>query len=179
MSWHYNRYSRFSKSFLKNERGVEEYHLRILIIAIVLVITVPIIVYSLDYYATIQQENEMGREVERVSDAITQVSIQGAGASMSIEVKLPKETDYVKIGGDLRSPLNSTIRYKLTDEHEKLYVVKNQNRGIPITGDSDKGTEGVTIGGRKSQLVIEKIIDENDLDGDGNRSEYYILVTVL
>jgi hypothetical protein len=159
---------------MHNNSALVDYPFRIFIIVIILAITIPAILYGLDYYTRLHKENDMHREVDRLADAIIQVYNQGIHAQLVLEVDFPEETDYVIIGGSLEEHDRYIIRYRLEGGSEHVHIVKERNRAIQMTAD---GYGGLRIGGRTTTIVITKMVDEGDLDGDGDSDEFYIQVT--
>ena len=72
-----------------NRKGVVEFPFKILIIAVVLVITVPLILSGLEKYSRRQQYNEVERQVTRLENAMVQVYSQGENASLVLGLSSP------------------------------------------------------------------------------------------
>ena len=152
----------------RNRRGVVEFPFKILIVAVVLVITVPLILSGLEKYSRRQQYNQVEQQVTRLENAIIQVYSQGENASLALTVEFPDSTEYVRLGGKLvmrevrtgqsiLNPLSSIIYYRMRDDPEKTELVESSTRSIPIS--NSEGDEALELSSGRSGVILTKLFD--------------------
>ncbi len=162
-----------------NRKGVVEFPFKILIIAVVLVITVPLILSGLEKYSRRQQYNEVERQVTRLENAMVQVYSQGENASLVLEVEFPDSTEYVRLGSKLvmrevrtgrsiLNPLSTIIYYRLRDDPENTELVESSTRSIPITNQGKDDALELPAG--RSKVVLTKLFDPSV-------NEFFVMAT--
>lgn len=152
--------------FARDRDGVIEFPFKILIIAIVLGITLPLILSGLDKYTKGQDYNQVEREINRLRNAITQVYSQGENASLVVEVEFPNSLEYIKVGANTSirgyktgktyiDPLCYAIFYKMRNDEEKFEIVKSSVKAIPMANNTE-GDGPLEFGSGHSKVVFTK-----------------------
>ncbi len=118
-----------------NEEGIVDLPMRLLIVAAILVITVPVVLGVMNSYSAVASDQQLAAGVEYLKKQIEIVFSQGENASMVVRVSFPTGTDYVKIGGKIGTTNAHLIRYKMRNGMERYTVVNYGNLGIQMTGD--------------------------------------------
>lgn len=161
-----------SRNLAGDSDGIEAYPLQLLIIAIVLAITLPIIFSAFNHYQSENDRQLLETEVLRIENALVQVYNQGLGATLYFEVDLPASTDYLKIGGSLDDKVGPyIIIYKVLNNQEEYENINDGRVSIPTT-DIHYGTMELKDG--HYTIKMEKMITDKDLDGDGSGGDFYI-----
>ena len=141
--------------------SIESLPLKLIIISIVMVITIPVAWTGLSNYSKIQAENNMRSQVEYIATTAKQVYAGANGTSLSIKVNFEggffNNVEYVKIGDSLSSGKCSTIRYKISGETEKTYVIQNPN--VPMTSTDG---DALQLGSGTYTLILEHKIDDGE-----------------
>ncbi len=118
----------------RSDEAVMDYPFRLLIIVIVLAIAIPSMLSALSYYRTRSAEEQLSQEANHIASAVQRVFVQGENASISIEVELPGDTEYMKIGGPLSDSVDCrAIYYKLQGESEDSILVSHGRKDIPMS----------------------------------------------
>ncbi len=157
------------------EEGVVDMPMRLLIVAAILVITVPVVLGIVNYYSVAASEQQLASGVEYLKKQIEIVYSQGDNASMVVRVSFPFGTEFVKIGGQLGSDNSHLIRYKLRNGVERYTVVHYGNIAILMTA---KNGSTLTVVGGTYDFILTKTKASMDLDHDGHLDDYYITVEV-
>ncbi len=157
------------------EEGVVDMPMRLMIIAAILVITVPIVLGIVQYYAAVSAEDQLISGVDYLKKQIQIVFSQGNNASMVVRVSFPFGTEFVKIGGPLNSDYSHLIRYKMRNGVERYTIVNYGNIGIRMMS-KDGGT--LLVVGGTYDFILTKVKSPIDLDGDGVANDYYIQVSL-
>ncbi len=157
----------------RSEEGVMDYPFRLLIIMIVLGIAIPSMLSALSYYRTRSAEEQLSQEAEQIASAVESVFIQGENASVSLDVELPDETEYMRIGGPLSDSVDTrAIYYKIQGESEDSILVSYGRKSIPMSSP-DNTTFLIRDG--THELFIVKRAAGFDLSGDGIvGNDYYV-----
>jgi|GEM_PF-1631686 hypothetical protein len=164
----------------RDRAGVIEFPFKILIIAMVLLITIPLILSGLEKYTLAQDYNQTEREMTRIRNAIVQVYSQGENASLVLEVDLPKSLDYMRLGdslvvqigqtGQFRiNPFSNATYYRMKGGDEVLEFVKYSVRSVPVSNETGAG--GLRFGPGKSRIMLTKVFDPR-IDTFFIRAEY-------
>ncbi len=156
------------------EEGVVDMPMRLMIIAAILVITVPIVLGIVHYYAAVSSEDQLINGVNYLKKQIQLVFSQGANASMVVRVSFPFGTEFVKIGGPLDQDSSHLIRYKMRNGVERYTVVNYGNIGIRMS----HGGKTLTVVGGTYDFILTKTKAPIDLDGDGIANDYYIEISL-
>ncbi len=165
------------KRLKRSEEGVMDYPFRLLIIAIVLAIAIPMMLSALSYYRTRSAEEQLSQEVNQIASAVESVYIQGVNASTVLEVEFPPETEYVRVGAPLSGSVDTrAIYYKLREESEHSILVTHGRKGIPMANPEN---DTLVISGGEQRISMTKRPVEFDLSGDGEANDYYIELDVL
>lgn len=162
-----------------DSRGsIESLPLTLIIISIIIAITIPLVWTGLSNYSKIQTENNIKAEIEHIATTAKQVYAGANGTSLKIDVNFAggffSSVEYVKIGDNVSDTRSSTIRYKLSGESEKTYVIQNPN--IPLTSTKNQVLE---LGSGRYTLILERIV-LGDINGNGfiDNNEDYIVVKI-
>ena len=156
------------QNITRDRAGVIEFPFKILIIAMVLLITVPLILSGLEKYTIAQDYNRTEREMTRLRNAIVQVYSQGENASLVLEVDFPERLDYVRLGDKLViqdartgrfrvNPLSNATYYRMEGDEEVSEFVKYSVRSVPVTNKSGEG--GLRFGPGASRIMLTKSFD--------------------
>jgi len=156
------------------EEGVVDMPMRLMIIAAILVITVPIVLGIVYYYAAVSSEDPFISSVDYFKKQVQIVFAQGENASMVVRVAFPFGTEFVKIGGPLGSDNSHLIRYKMRNGVERYTIVNYGNIGIRL---SHEDSTLLVVGGTYD-FILTKTKSPVDLDGDGIANDYYIEVSL-
>ena len=156
------------QNVFRDSAGVIEFPFKILIIAMVLLITIPLILSGLEKYTIAQDYNQTEREMTRIRNAIVQVYSQGENASLVLEVDLPDRLDYVRLGdtlvlqngqtGHFRvNPFSNATYFRMEGGEEVSEFVKYSIRSIPVTNETGDG--GLRFGPGTSRIMLTKLFD--------------------
>ncbi|NPA75812.1 MAG: hypothetical protein GXO25_07020 [Euryarchaeota archaeon] len=160
---------------MKKEEGVIDMPLRLMIIAVILVITVPMVLGVVNYYSRAATQQQLVSGVRYLENQEKIVFAEGANASMVVRVTFPYGTQYIKIGGKLGTDDSHLIRYKLINGMEHQDIVRYGN--IDICMMSAKGGTLTVVGGTYD-FIITKMKSPIDLNGDHILNDYYIQIEV-
>lgn len=149
-----NKNTRFSR----DSEGLVEFPFKILIIAIILIITLPLIFASMERFERINDHNQSMREMDRIVSAIIQVYSQGENASLVIEVEFPDDMEYVKLGDRLEAGSKPFWRslgiyYKFRSGPERRVPVESGLTSIPVTDTAKSGSLEFGSGSSKLQFI--------------------------
>jgi len=106
--------------------GIEGLPLQLLIVAIVMGITVPVVYAGLDAYDHGQVQRRIEGELLRLTHAAQQYSIAGGGAeTLALDLRGGSFTslEYVWIGDTPGGPFANVVRYRISGEGERAIVV--------------------------------------------------------
>jgi len=173
-------YPAYGQNISQDRAGVIEFPFKILIIAMVLLITIPLILSGLEKYTIAQDYNQTEREMTRLRNAIVQVYSQGENASLVLEVDLPDRLDYVRLGdalvlrdgqtGRFRvNPFSNATYYKMKGDEEVSEFVKYSVRSVPVSNETGEG--GLRFGPGTSRIMLTKLFDPR-IDMFFIRAEY-------
>ena len=136
------------KLLFHSKDGIMDLPMKIIIIAIIMVITIPIAIAGLNHYRENQVKTDIREELKRLSSKIKEVHRAGNTSTPTIEVTFRGnffiEINSIKIGDNIL-PLNKEnrggdyakwIRYKLDGERTRKIevgeLVTNQNHDGPL-----------------------------------------------
>ncbi len=156
------------------EEGVLDIPLDLMIVAIILLITIPVVLGVFSYYTNSSAEQQLSSEIKYLKNQIRIVYSQGNNASMVVRVSFPFGVQYIKIGGQLGSVDSHLIRYKMQNGVERNTIVSYGNIAIYM---SDQG-KTLTIVGGTYDLILTKEKANMDLNGDGVPNDYFVNVEV-
>lgn len=161
---------------MHSRKGVIDLPLRLIIIMIILGITIPIIIGGLMYFTRIQKENQLDARINELKMQIVQVYRGGVGTDIRIDIEFPSETEYIRIGGNLKGNYTKyRIEYKIFST-VRSYAVLDGAKNIPMCSDTGGTLE---IGGAKYALSLKKLEYPGDIDGDGSSPDFYVQIKVL
>ncbi len=155
------------------EEGVVDMPMRLLIVAAILVFTVPVVLGVITQYSFSSTEQKLASAVEYLKKQIEIVYAQGDNASMVVRDTFPFGTEYVIIGGPLGTDNSHLIRYKLRNGMPRQTIVNYGNLEIIMSNKTNNGT--LVVGGTYD-FIITKVKSPIDLDHDGLLDDYYIQV---
>ena len=114
--------------------GVEELPLKLIIIAIVVAITIPIMVDSLSNFSNDQVLSDIRAEIAKVVTAIKLSYSSGIGTSIPVTVSLQNgvmtSIDYIKIGDTRGAVYEAMIRFKVSTDNVQYIQIEPY---IPVT----------------------------------------------
>jgi uncharacterized protein (UPF0333 family) len=126
---------------------VEALPFKLIIIAVVMAVAIPLIYFGLQNYMRTQVENDISRELNNMISTIKQVYSGGNGSTSPVKVSFQNailvKIEYIKIGDALGYPNQYRIRYKLAGEAEKSrsifpnIAVTNHNGDGPLVLHAD------------------------------------------
>lgn len=125
------------KPLFHSKDGIMELPMKIIIIGIIMVITIPLAFAGLNFYRENQVKTDIREELHRLSSKIKEVHRAGNTSTSTIEVVFSGnffiEINFIKVGDNIL-PLNSEnrggdyakwIRYKLDGERTRKIEVGN------------------------------------------------------
>ena len=163
---------------LRNNHGsVEGLPLQLIIVAVVLAITVPLMFGALRTYDKSKVENELHSEINEFISAAQLVFVSGPGNRMMVKFHAADgaftSLDYVKFGDGPGSNYSSVIRYKIGGMQEVPVVLKNPN--VPMMSIEDN--EFILMPGQY-EIIVECFASEIDLNDDGLAPDNYVLLSL-
>jgi len=130
----------------KDKRGLEEMPLRLMIIAIIMAITVPMIFDALGEFSEDQVESNIQEEVAKIITAIKLSYSSGVGTSIPVSVSFSDgvlcSIEYIRLGDTLNETYESIVRFKITDSPRTYVPVEPY---VPITNQQDGGDSGPLV----------------------------------
>ncbi len=157
------------------EDGVIDMPLRLMIIAVILILTVPVVLGVVNYYTRVATEQQLISEIHYLENQMKIVFAQGENASLVVRVTFPYGTQYVIIGGELGTVSARIIKYKMENMVERQDVVKYGNLDICFSGTDGKA---VMVKGGTYDFIITKVHSPIDLNGDKLANDYYLEIGV-
>ncbi len=158
-------------------RAVEGLPLKLIITAIVLAITIPLMFGALKTYDKSKVEQEISAEIDRFISTVQLVYSSGPGNSAVLEFRAAKGTftglDYVKFGDEPGSNYSSVIRYKISGMQEVPAVIRSPNVPMMSTGNST-----FEIMGGDYSIIAECMTSQSDLNDDGLAPDNYIQLSL-
>ena len=155
-----------------NDNAVEGIPLKLIIIALILVIGLPMIWVGLENYDRTQKENYLKNEIEFIITTIKFVYTNGENNFQLIDVDFESsfatKVERVEIG-DGKDGLWSTIRYKLSNRPKVTMVIEDPN--IPVANKTDNGPDALIVREGKHSLLFTAKSDY-DFDDDGYNDLY-------
>ena len=159
-------------------RAVEGLPLKLIITAIVLAITIPMMFGALRAYDRSKVELELSAEIDRFVSGVQLVYSSGPGNSMMLDFSAAKGTftnlDYVRFGDVPGGNYSSVIRYRISGMQEVLAVIQSPN--VPMMS-SDNSVLEIMPG--DYHIMAECVVSQQDLNGDGLGPDNYICLTLL
>jgi len=137
--------------------GIEGLPLQLLIVAIVMGITVPVVYAGLDAYDHGQVQRRIEGELLRLTHAAQQYSIAGGGAeTLALDLRGGSFTslEYVWIGDRPGGPFTNVVRYRISGEGEQAIVVDRPT--VSMSGPS--GTT-LVLGAGTIEIHLEVLED--------------------
>lgn len=83
-----------------DRRGLEGLPLKLLLVALLISISLPVVASSMDGYRTNVEEAALGAEASRLASSISEVHAAGEGNVRFIDVKVPAGKLAIEIGGE-------------------------------------------------------------------------------
>lgn len=135
----------------KDVRGLEEMPLQLMIVAIILAITVPMIFDALGEFSEDQVESNIEEEVRKIITAVKLSYSSGVGTSIPVSVSFSDgvlcSIEYIRLGDALNSTYESIVRFKITDQPRTYIPVEPY---VPMTNQQDGGESGPLVLGSGS-----------------------------
>ena len=154
-------------------RAVEGLPLKLIITAIVLAITIPLMFGALKTYDKSKVEQELNSEIDRFISAVQLIYSSGPGNSAVLEFRAAKGTftglDYIKFGDEPGGDYSSVIRYRISGMQETPTVIQSPN--VPMMCSSNLTFE---IMPGTYEIIAECLTSQSDLNGDGLSPDNYI-----
>lgn len=163
--------------FLTDTGAVEGLPMKLIITAVVLAITVPMMFGALRTYDRSRVEQELGAEIDSFVSTIQLIYSSGPGNSAVQEFRAAKgaftSIDYVRFGDMLGGNYSSVIRYRIGSMQEVPMVVRSPN--VPMMSP-DNSTFEVMSG--TYQIIAECMCSQSDLNGDGLSPDNYVQLSM-
>ncbi len=121
--------------------GIEGLPLQLLIVAIVLGITVPVVYAGLDAYDRGQVRTRVEGELLRLTHAAQQYAVAGGGAeTLALDLRGGTFTtmEYAWIGDRPGGPFANVVRYRISGEGERAIVIERPTVSM-------SGPDGTTL----------------------------------
>ncbi|MCK5024341.1 MAG: hypothetical protein KAR56_01855 [Thermoplasmata archaeon] len=164
--------------FLTDTRAVEGLPLKLIITAIVLAITIPMMFGALRTYDRSKVEQEIKSEIDRFISMAQLVYSSGSGNSAVLEFRAAKSTftgiDYVRFGDVPDGNYSSVVRYRISGMPEVPTVILSPNVPLMSSGNS---TFEIMSG--NYQIIAECLTTLSDLNGDGLAPDNYVQLSLV
>lgn len=142
----------------EEEAVLETVPFQLLIIAVVLLITIPSLYFGLDYYMKSQLELDIREDLTWIRTIIEQVQSGGNNSSIPLTVKFENRPlariEYIKLGDKIGGIYSYQARYKLIGQPERRYTISNW---LPVTNETK--SDSITLVEGRYRLVITHIIE--------------------
>jgi hypothetical protein len=124
--------SRNRKSLRADRYGVESMPLQLLIMMAILALSIPIIMNYWMAADSGQVENNMRNQLDYLGTSVKQIYDNGIGNRDIIKLDFRDGTftkvEYVKIGGNVNKPESSLIKWRISGDQERTYVLPGEAR---------------------------------------------------
>lgn len=161
----------------KNNRAVEGLPLKLIITAIVLAITIPLMFGALKTYDKSKVEQELSAEIDEFISGVQLIYSSGPGNSAVLEFRAAKGTftglDYVIFGDEPGGDYSSVIRYRISGIQEVPTVIQSPN--VPMMSSSNSTFE---IMAGNYEIIAECLTSQSDLNGDGFVPDNFIQLSL-
>ncbi len=151
---------------IEDTGSVEGLPLQLIITAIVLAITVPMMFGALRTYDITRTATEMDKLVEDIASRAQLVFVSGPGNSILLEISVPTPSfgniEYLRLGDNPGGNFSSTIRYRMSSGGEVIHVIESPN--VPVVSPSETFLD---IMPGKYELMLKCITWPGDLNNDG------------
>ena len=158
--------------------AVEGIPLKLMIIAIILGITLPMIFIGLKGADHTSTENNLRTQITSIKFTARDLYNMDPGSSevMVVDFKngLMTNIDYVMIGDNLTGRYVSTIKYNISGDTEKVTTIENPE--VPMT--SADGETLVLYSGRYELVFTCMKSEDIDINRDGIYNDLYIQIKV-
>ena len=153
--------------------AVEGLPIKLIITAIVLAITVPIIFASLRSYDRASVEQQLASEIDRFIGLVQLTYTAGPGNSALIEFDVPSGTftrvERISFGDAPGGAMISVIEYEIRGASPVPVVVESPNVPMMCSGNIT-----FEIASGSYDIVAECLVSQQDLNGDGIHPDAYI-----
>ena len=157
--------------------SIEGLPLQLIITAVVLAITVPIMFGGLNSYDQSKLETELMGEIQGFISDVQQIYLAGPGNSATMNFVVPNgalnSADYVIFGDGPQGNYSSVIRYRISGESEVPVVVASPN--VPMMSEENAGLE--VIPGTYSIIISCQSADA-DLNDDGFSPDNFVQLSL-
>lgn len=168
------------RSILHDGRALEGLPLKLVIVAVILGISVPLVWSYLSVLDRQQTENGLRSQLDFFVTRVKQVYGGGPGNSANLELDLSDgpftDVHGVYIGGNctLRLLDCTRIRYTVGDGPEVVIMIRDPP--VPMTA-----RDGEELGLSDGEHTVRVQVQESaaDLDGDGRTGDYVVVVNAL
>lgn len=162
----------------QNTLGIEGVPLKLMIVAIILAITVPLIFSSLRAYDFSRVEQELIAELDEFVATVRMIYTSGPGNSALIMFDVPEgsfaKVECVRMGDALGGTMSSVVGHQLRGRQEVLRLIENPN--VPLTS-SDNDTLELLMGHHEIRAECE--LSSIDLNDDGIFPDAYVRLTII
>ena len=159
-------------------RGIEGVPIKLLIVAIVLAITVPLIFSALRGFDRARVEQDLEAELEEFVSMVQVIYTSGPGNSVTIEFDIPggafTRVETVSFGDVPGGSMSSVIRYRLQGRAESWMVLENPN--VPMTGLDNVPLE---VASGHYEILAECLVADQDLNDDGMVPDTFVRLTLV
>ena len=160
-----------------DSRGIEGVPIKLLIVAIVLAITGPLIFSALMSFDRARVEQGLEAELDEFVSTVQVIYTSGPGNSVTIEFDIPSGTftrvETVCFGDVPGGSMSSVIRYRLQGRAESLMVLESPN--VPMIGLDNVPLE---IASGRYDILAECLVTDQDLNNDGMVPDTYVRLTL-
>ena len=160
-----------------NHASVEGLPLQLIITAVVLAITIPLMFGALRTYDKSKVENETRSEISEFISTVQLVYVSGPGNRAVVEFHAPNGAftgiDYLKFGDAPGGNNSSVIRYKISGMQEVPTVLKSPN--VPMMSVEDNE---FTLMPGQYEIIVECLTHDCDLNGDGLAPDNFIQLSL-
>ena len=157
--------------------SVEGLPLQLIITAVVLAITIPLMFGALHTYDKSKVENEIRSEISEIIATIQMIYVSGPGNRAIVEFNANNgaftSIDNVKFGDEPGGNYSSVIRYTINGMQEVPTVLKSPN--VPMI--SIDGSAFILMSGQY-EIIVECLTHESDLNDDGLAPDNFIQLSL-
>lgn len=162
----------------RDTRAVEGLPLKLIVTAIVLAITIPLMFGALKTYDKSKVELELNSEIDGFISAVQLIYSSGPGNSAILEFRAARGSftglDYVKFGDQPGGNYSSVIQYKINGMQEVLRVIQLPN--VPMMSSSNLTFE---IMAGNYEIIAECLTCQSDINDDGLAPDNYIQLSLV
>jgi hypothetical protein len=157
--------------------AIEGMPLKLMIIALVMAITVPLIFAALRSFDASRVENELVAEINDFIATVQTIYTSGPGNSAVIDFEATggsfADVEKVIFGDALGGQMRSVVRYQLRNGMETPIVAESPN--VPMSTENNTALE---IGAGNYQIKAECNVASVDINGDGIARDLCVFLSI-